>query len=89
MLNQQSFGRKHTITTTNADPCYAGVVTRKDIVTITNTESVAMQSNPAYTTTIRESIVTTANTELVAMQPNPAYAGYDVNTTQLKSESLV
>ena len=48
-----------------------------------------MQSNPAYTTTIRESIVTTANTELVAMQPDPAYAGYDVNTTQLKSESLV
>ena len=48
-----------------------------------------MQSDPAYGAAIRKGIVTTANTELVTMQTDPAYGGNEVNTTELKSESLV
>ena len=76
----QSFGRTHPATTTCADVA----ATRKETITTTSTQSVAMQSNPAYGASIRKGIVTTAPT--VTMQPNPAY---EVNTTQLESESLV
>ena len=77
----QSFGRTHTATTTCADVA----ATRKETVTTTSTQSVAMKSNcPAYGTLMGKGIVRTAPT--ITMHSNPAY---EVNTTQLQSESLV
>ena len=62
----QSCGRKHAIKTTIPDPTY-DAATRKYIVMTTNTESVAVRPNPAYsaihgvyTTVTQESLVSLA-----------------------------
>ena len=55
-----------------------------DVTLTAGNKPVAIQSNPAYDTTIRESAITT-----VDMQSNPAYGRMmGENITQSKSETV-
>ena len=61
-----------------------------DVTLTADNKPVAMQSNPAYGTTVRKDTITTTTAGSVDMQSNPAYGTMmeEKTLTQSKSETV-